>query len=145
MSVTGKTARIFEALNYRLSTLTLSPTRRVAWPNLSFVPVVGEIYLKPAHLPVRADYAAVGTVMRRHTGLYQVSVFGPVNVTPVTQDEIVDLIVEHFAAQTITRNSQTVRIGRVDGESSVPTVAPELIEEGWRQVPITIPWYCDTF
>lgn len=147
MAVTGKTAAIANALKYRLSTLTLSPVRRIAWPNAAFAPVAGEIYLEPTVLPNRTDYGAVGAnAPRRHQGLYQISVRGPaITPTPEVQDEIADLIIEHFEAETIISNGVTVRIGSFDGSPGLPYRVSALIESGWRNIPVTIPWWCDTF
>lgn len=146
MTITWKNAGIAEALDYKLSTLTLSPVRRVSWRNLPFTPVTNEIYLKPFYMPAGSNYAAIGADLRRHIGLYQVNVVGPVGVTPVTQDAIADLIVEHFVNQTISRNGLLVRIGVITGSSgnSVPSPAPEIIVDGWRTIPITVPWWLDT-
>lgn len=141
----GKHAIISEALNYRLSTLVLNPVRRVAWPDESFAPIVGEIYFEPSYIPNRTDFGEVGGTLRRHRGLYQVDVKGPEDKGPVPQLEIADLIIEHFVSQIIVRNGASIRIGSFDGSSAVPYPAPELIVNGWRTIPITIPWWCDTF
>ena len=141
----GKHAIISEALGYRLSLLVMVPERRVAYPNISFSPIEGEIYLRSAYLPNQSDFGAVGSNLRRHVGLYQVDVVGPTNAGPVPQLEVVDAVIEHFVGQNIVRNSKTIRIGAFDGSSGVPSAAPELIQDGWRTIPITIPWWCDTF
>lgn len=141
----GKHAIISEALDYRLSTLVTSPVCRIAHRSASFAPTIGETYLRPNYLPNATDYGAVGSTLRRHVGLYQVDVVGPVNVGPVPQLEIVDAVIEWFVAQTIARNSLRIRIGTYDGNPGVPYPSPELIDGGWRTIPITIPWWCDTF
>lgn len=147
MTVTGKTASISDALSDRLRQLTLSPPRRVAWPGMVFTASVGEIYLEPRLLPNTTDFGAVGVnAPRRHRGLYQVTVYGPaIAASPEPQDEIVDRVIEHFVAQTITRNGVTVRIGSFDGSPSVPYPSSALIAKGWRSVAVTIPWWCDTW
>lgn len=147
MATTGKTASIANALKYRLGQLTLSPTRRIAWPNIAFVPVDGEIYLEPRFLPNTADYGAVGAnAPRRHRGLYQVGVRGPaLTPTPEAQDEVADAVIDHFAGQTISRNGVSVRIGSFDGSSGLPYRGSALTQSGWSIIPVTIPWWCDTF
>jgi len=141
----GKNAIILEALGYKLSTLVLSPTRRVAWPDLTFTPLVNEIYLRPRFLPGRSNFGAVGSTLRRHVGIYQVDVCGPPTKGSIPQMEVVDAVIEHFVSQVIVRNNASIRIGSYDGSSGVPYQSPELLEGGWRTIPITIPWWCDTF
>lgn len=141
----GKHSIISEALDYRLNSISLSPSRRIANLGDSFQPVVGEIYLRPSYLPNRSDYAAVGTTLRRHTGLYQVDVVGPTNQGNIPQIEVVDSVIEWFAGQIISRNSLHIRIGSYDGSGGVPYPSPELNAGGWRTIPITIPWWCDAF
>lgn len=143
---TGKLTSIKEALDYKLSTLSLSPSRRVAYEGTVFEPVVGEIYLRSNFIPNQTDLGGVGiNAPRRHRGIYQVTVAGPTNVGTVTQSEVADLVIEHFVQQTITRNGLTVRVGSYDGSPSVPYAAPMLIVDGWLNIPVTIPWWCDTF
>ena len=146
MAVTGKTARISDALNYHLTLLVLSPVRRIAWRGLAFEPVKGEVYLEPSYLPNQSDYAAIGAnAPRRHKGLYQITVVSPINAGEVTADEIADLVIEHFEAETITRNSQTVRIGSFDGSPGLPYRVSTFPSEGWNRTAVTVPWWTDTF
>lgn len=146
MAATGNTARIERALHYRLSTLTLSPTRRIAQPGQEFVPVVGEIYLAPGILWNSTERGEVGgQAARRHIGIYQVNVRGPAlgNVEP--QTEIADLIIEHFDRQIITREGVTVRIGSFNGGRAVPWRGSAITDAGWRLVPVSTPFWCDIF
>jgi hypothetical protein len=146
MTIVGKNTGISEALNYHLSQLALSPTRNISWPNLSFTPSAGEIYLEPTFIPNRANYIGLNTSIRRISGLYQINVFGPTKVSPVPQDEIADLVVEHYLGARINRNNVLVRVGLSDGGGSgsgVPYASPAIIADGWRMVPVTVPWWCD--
>lgn len=150
MTIVGQNAAIGETLDYWLSTLDVSALSisapRVAWRNLAFTPILGETYLRPAILPANSDYGSVGTNMRRHIGLYQVNVVGPIAVSAVPQDQIADAIVELYINQAISRNGILVRIGKTDGGiNGIPYVSSELTVGGWRTVPVTIPWWCDTF
>lgn len=147
MTTTGKTASIGNALNYQLAQLTLSPARRIAWPNASFTPVANEIYLRPRFMPNRTDHAAVGVnAPSRHRGIYQIEVVGPARTpAPETQDEVVDAVIEHFKGQTIARNGVRVRIGSFDGSPGIPYRGSSLTVKGWAEIAVTIPWWCDTF
>lgn len=142
---TGKNTSIGEALDYWLNSLVLTPTRRIAQRNLTFVPEVNEIYLRPTVLHANTDFGDIGARMRRHRGIYLVGVFGPVNTGPTTQSEIADLIVEHFVSETISRNGVNVRIGTPDGGPGVPSQGTESSVGGWRNIPVSIPWWCDTY
>lgn len=144
---TGKYVKIEDALSFRLASLALSPTRRVAWPRAAFDPVVGEIYLAPTFFPNGSDLGAVGiNAPRRHRGIYQVTTRGP-KTGPLTleADEVADLVIEHFAQQTITQGGLSVRIGSFDGSPSVPSRSRAIEDGVWRAVPVSIPWWCDTF
>lgn len=147
MVETGKTALIEGALHYRLSELVLSPARRVAWPdNDIFVPDTDEIYLVPSIFFNRTDFAAVGSnAPRRHRGLYQVIVKGPKNKGVKVQGEICDLIIEHFVSQNLERGGVRVRVGASDGGPSIPSRSQATSDDVWRNTPITIPWWADTF
>jgi hypothetical protein len=70
-----------------------------------------------------------------------------VNVSAVPQDQVADAVVEHFADQIIRRNYLDIRIGSINGIGSggVPYVSREITSDGSRMVPVTIPWWCDSF
>lgn len=142
----GKNSIIREALDYRLSTLVLSPVRRVFYEGSVSAPATGEICLVTHYMPNGTDFGSVGAnAPRRHRGIYQIDVKGPTNGGPIPQSEVVDAVIEHFISQYITRNGLTVRIGTFDGGPSVPSAAPELTENGWTTIPVSVPWWCDTF
>lgn len=146
MAATGNTARIERALHYRLSTLSLSPTRRIAQPGQVFTPVVSEIYLSPGFLWNSTERGEIGgQAARRHIGIFQVAVRGPDLGNVETQTEIADLIIEHFDRQVIAREGVTVRIGSFNGGRSVPWRGSAIIEGGWRLVPVSVPFWCDVF
>lgn len=144
MPTVGKLSGIEDALNFRLSQLVLVPVRRVAWPSISFIATIGELYLEPSFMPNRSQVAEIG-LMRRHVGIYQIIVRGPINTDLAPLTEIADLIIEHFFDVTIVRNGLTVRVGSFDGGQSLPYRMSAFPNEGWRALPVTVPWYCDTF
>jgi hypothetical protein len=146
MPPTGNTTRIERALHYRLSTLTFSPTRRIASPGEAFVPVVGEIYLQSGTLWNNTGRAELGTdAPKRFRGIFQVNVRGPEIGNPEPQTEIADAVIEHFDRQVITLNGVTVRIGAFDGGRAVPWRGSAVIDGGWRLIPVSIPFWCDVF
>jgi len=146
MAATGNTARIERALMYRLSTLTLSPTRRIAQPGQDFTPVAGEIYLAPGFLWNSTERGEVGSQSaRRYIGIFQIAVRGPAIANVEPQTEVADAFIDHFDRQVITRESVTVRIGSFNGGRSVPWRGSAIIEGGWRLVPVSVPFWCDIF
>ena len=142
----GATTRIEKALLDKLRLLTLSPVRRVAWPGMSFVPVIGEIYLAPGILWNTSERGEVGSqAARRHVGIFQVNVRGPAIGNPETDAEIADLIIEHFDREVISHNSVLVRIGSFTGGRAVPWRGGAITDDGWRLIPVSIPFWCDVF
>lgn len=146
MAPTGNTTRIEGALLYRLSTLVLTPPRRIAWPGLAFTPVVGEIYLAVGFLWNGIERGETGSrAARRHYGIFQVNVTGP-SVAGVEPDaEVADKIIEHFDRQVINRNDVIVRVGSFSGGRSVPWRGSTVVETGWRLIPVSVPFWCDVF
>ena len=136
---------IEEALNAHLVGLVFSPVVPIAWQNLSYTPMVGHTYLRPKLFPNRTDVGAVGVnAPRRHRGLYQVSVYGAVDVG-LADTWIADAIIEHFNAEVLERNGVRVRIGSFDGSASVPSRLSSFREGEWNVIPVTIPWWNDTY
>lgn len=146
MAPSGNTGKIENALLYKLGALTLDPTRRVAWPDDDFTPVTGEIYLTPGVLWNNSERGEIGTgAAIRHRGIFQVILRGPQIGSPSTDANVADLIIAHFDRATITRNAVTVRIGSFDGGRAVPWRGAAIPENGWRMIPVSIPFWCDVF
>lgn len=147
MAITGTTTSIEDALLWHLSVLVLAPVVPVAWPDIPFTPVVGTPYLEPTVLPNKTDFAGVGVGSpHRHFGLLQVNVHGPQGQGSAPTSEIADQIMEHFAPDTvIARNGVRVRIGAFDGGTAVPYRSQGFNGNGFRVIPVTIPYWCDIF
>lgn len=146
MAVTGNTARIEDALLGRLASLVLAPARRVAWPDIVFEPVVGEVYLAPGTLWNSAERGEVGPgAARRYVGIFQVLVRGPISGTSVPQKEAADSIIEHFDRQNLAYDGLIVRIGSFNGGRAVPWRGGALVDAGWRLIPVSVPFWCDVF
>ena len=142
----GSTTRIENALKFRLSGLTLSPIRRVAWPGTAFTPEMSEIYLAPVVLWNRSERGEVGAAAAlRHVGILQVDVRGPALADDEPQTEVVDSVIEWFDRQVITRNSVIVRIGSFNGGLAVCSRSGAIVSDGWRQISVSIPFWCDVF
>lgn len=147
MAVTGKGASIEDALFTHLALLVTTPATLVAWPDLPFAPDIAAPYLEPFVLPNQTDLAGLGTgAARRHFGLLQVTVRAGEGTGAATTSQIADQIIEHFAPDTvISANSIRVRIGAFNGGPAVPYRSQGFNENGYRVVPVTIPYWCDIF
>lgn len=146
MAITGKTAAIAEALRFHLGEKAFDPVLPIAWEGMKYTPTTGETYLAPSVLPNRTDLGAVGAnAPRRFLGLFQVVVCGPMHGSPTTLEDIADELIEHFRNALIERNSVRVRVGSFNRSPSLPWQSPAIIDNGWRRVPVTVPWWSDVF
>jgi hypothetical protein len=146
MPLTGATSKIEDALLAHLAELTLTPARRVAWPDTKFDPLGGEVYLTPSVLWNDSERGEIGPgAARRHVGILQVATYGPLAGDTVPQKEVVDAVIEHFDRENFTRNSVTVRIGSFTGGRGVPSRSSSMTDDGWRLIAVSIPFWCDVF
>lgn len=70
----GKIRAAFEG---RLSTWAGTKGHRVAWQNVPFTPVHGELYLRPALIPAQTDSIDMEGKHRGYTGVFQVNIIAP--------------------------------------------------------------------
>lgn len=143
----GPTASIEKTLLDYLATLVTVPAFAVAWPNLGYEPVPGSSYLRASVLPNQTDLAGVGPgAAERHVGLFQVLVNGDENVGSAAVSDVADQVRTFFKTGTvIAGNGVRVRIGSYNGSNGVPWVSQGFNENGFRVIPVTIPYWCDIF
>ncbi len=91
-------AKIRAALETRLGTLT--PALGTAYENAAFTPVAGTPYQRCYVLPARTVSVGQDLRTRQLTGIFQVSLFYPVNGGPSLVQARADLLCNHFAAGT---------------------------------------------
>jgi hypothetical protein len=116
---------IMNTLNSRLAQLSsLPPT---AWPNVPFIPTTGTPWIRVDLLP--AD-SALETIQgsEEHLGVYQVSVFAPLDKGTSAALVQADVIADHFAAD---RDLSGLRIRSI-------SVGQPMREESWLMVPVSI-------
>ena len=144
MAPVGNSSKIENTLYYHLGQLTLVPTRNIAWPDINYTPVEGEIFLEPSVLWNNTDLAEIGTgAADRYVGILTVGVKGPVVVDSLPEKEVADSVIAHYNRTVITRNSITVRIGSFVGGNNVPWRGASFTDNGWRIIPVSIPFWCD--
>lgn len=131
MSITA----IRAALETKLNGMT--PALATAWENVKYDPVVGTPYQAAYVMPASPDNPTLGDGFYRAQGIFQVSLFFPVQAGALTAETRAELIRTTFKRGT-TMTSGAVKVvvdrtpeigqGRVDGDR-------------WM-VPVKIRWSC---
>jgi hypothetical protein len=107
------------------------------WPNHDFAPPEpgdGVNYLRESFMP--AGQVPLMFRERESTGLYQISIFVPVNSGSFAAQTVVDKIVTHFAPGGIApaEGGEPVNVDRSES-------GPGIVEQGkWWMVPASIFW-----
>jgi len=125
--------KISAALSSRLNTLTDAPP--IAFENVPFTPVDSVTWLRESYLP--ANSATVGLEPGGSTdfvGVYQVSVYIPLDKSKFGAYKLVDAITAHFARGTgLEFDGQAVIIEQVN-------VAQGLASGSWWLIPVSVNW-----
>jgi hypothetical protein len=109
----------------------LTPLTQVAWTGVPFDPPTG-IWYKPVLLPSTNQPELQGA--NHETGIYQVSIFVPINTGPGALLQAADALVALFARKVLT-GAATVSCG-------VPTPGPVIHDPQWTHLPVSIPFVC---
>jgi len=127
-------AAIEGALFARVGSLVLSPTRRVAWPNMPFAPTNGETYLAVDHLPNRSQRLFIGSGdPHLRQGILQITIRGPQNHNAINLTQIAGKVAEHFPTDLrLTSGNVQVRV------SKAPDIAPAFKDDPHWVVPVTV-------
>jgi hypothetical protein len=111
------------ALEVKLSAMT--PALVIAWENAPYTPVAGTPYQAAYLLPATPDNPTMGDSFYREQGIFQVSLFYPLQVGPKAAADRAELIRTTFKRGTsMVSGTVTVRVartpeigqGRVDGD-----------------------------
>ena len=125
--------KISAALSSRLNTLTDAPP--IAFENVPFTPVDGTTWLRESYLP--ANSATVGLEpggSTDFTGVYQVSIYTPLDDYKLESHQLIDSITAHFARGTmLVFEGQSVVVEQVN-------VAQGLASGGWWLMPVSVNW-----
>ena len=125
--------KISAALSSRLNTLTDAPP--IAFENVPFTPVDGTTWLRESYLP--ANSATVGLEPGGSTdfvGVYQISIYTPLDDSKFGAYELVDAITAHFARGTmLVFEGQAVVVEQVN-------VSQGLASGGWWLMPVSVNW-----
>ena len=125
--------KISAALSSRLNTLTDAPP--IAFENVPFTPVEGTTWLRESYLP-----AASSTIGMEpggstdFTGVYQVSIYAPLDDYKFESHQLIDSITAHFTRGTmLVFEGQSVVVEQVN-------VAQGLASGGWWLMPVSVNW-----
>ena len=125
--------KISAALSSRLNTLTDAPP--IAFENVPFTPVDGTTWLRESYLP--ATSSTVGMEPTGSTdfiGVYQVSIYTPLDDYKRESHQLIDSITAHFARGTIlVFEGQTVVVEQVN-------VSQGMASGGWWLMPVSVNW-----
>ena len=125
--------KIVKALSSRLNTLTDAPP--IAFENVPFTPVDSVTWLRESYLP--ANSATVGLEPGGSTdfvGVYQISIYVPLDDYKFGAHDLVDKITAHFARGTmLVFEGQSVVVEQVN-------VAQGLASGGWWLMPVSVNW-----
>jgi len=125
--------KISAALSSRLNTLTNAPP--IAFENVPFTPVDGTTWLRESYLP--ANSATVGLEPSGSTdfvGVYQISIYTPLDDSKFGAHQLIDDITAHFARGTmLVFEGQAVVVEQVN-------VSQGLASGSWWLMPVSVNW-----
>jgi len=125
--------KISAALSSRLGSLPAAPP--IAYENAKYTPVEGTTWLRESYLP--ATSSTVGMEPGGSTdfiGVYQVSIYAPLDDYKFESHQLIDSITAHFARGTgLEFDGQAVIIEQVN-------VAQGLASGGWWLMPVSVNW-----
>jgi hypothetical protein len=126
------------ALETRLNNMA-SPIS-YAWENLPFTPVSGVPYAQIYLLPADPDNPTMGDGFHRERGVFQISLFYPLQAGAGVAEARAELIKTAFArGQSMTSGAVTVRINKT------PTIGHGRVDGDRWHVPVKIQYFADIF
>ena len=128
---------IRDALEAQAVTVTGFPdAANRAWDNVAFKSTTGTTWARLSIFPVMTRPAVRGASPQlRYDGLFQVSLFAPVNTGPHTVEALADAVLGAFTVdEVLTKGTTNVRFNYAERN-------PALVDQPWYQVPITVSWY----
>jgi hypothetical protein len=130
MSITAVRA----ALETKLSAMT--PALAIAWENAPYTPVAGTPYQAAYLLPATPDNPTMGDSFYREQGIFQVSLFYPLQAGPKAAADRAELIRTTFKRGTsMVSGTVTVRVART------PEIGQGRVDGDRWHVPVKIQWF----
>jgi len=126
---------ISAALDNHLNNMVSLPS--VAWPNKSFTPSVGTIYIRPTQLT--GDSTPTTYTDDQNIGIYQIDIFVEAGQGKAEIQEMADLIADRFKPDTqMAYNGVTVEVKTVSQKPAINN------NDGWYSMMIEIVYYSFT-
>jgi hypothetical protein len=114
----------------------MSPALATAWENVDYVPVIGTPYQAAYVMQAEPDNPTMGDDYYREQGIFQVSLFYPIQVGTSVAEARADLIQATFKrGLSMTSGAVTVRINKT------PEISPGRVDGDRWHIPIKIPWF----
>jgi len=107
----GTFVNIQAALDTKLNTITGSPS--IAWPNTEYTPTHGTLFLAPNVLPISSSLETLNDY-HRYAGIYQVTIYTPVEKGTATMNLWIDRVHDLFDKQTLTSGGDSVLIQNIE-------------------------------
>lgn len=119
------------ALHSHLNTMAGKPP--IAWENSEYQPTAGTLFARPSLLPGESVQATLGTDGQdSNVGVFQVDIFGPIDLGHGETVAMADTIADHFKRGTyLTYNSRVIRIRSVSRGAAGR-------DDNWYQIPVEI-------
>ncbi len=119
---------------------TMSGSIATAYENARYEPVAGTPFQKVNLLPALVDNPSIGAALYRELGIFQVSLYYPVNAGATDCATMAENIRTRFArGTTITKDSVTVMI------DSTPSISSGMIDGDRWVVAVSINYTADIF
>ena len=120
-----------KALEKRLATLT--PAIAIAYENVAFIPVTGTPYHKAVLIPNETTAPAIDQATKIEKGIFQVSIYYPLNQGTSAAGLRAELIRAHFpAGLVLTEGTYKVRVSRP------PAIAGGMPDGAFYMIPVSI-------
>lgn len=116
-----------------------SPALSVAYENQPFTPVTGTTYLRATCLPAATDSQDLEGAHRVYLGVFQVSVYAPLNTGPGAAAGIADELAALFV-----NNARLTVSGLIVQQFSPAAVAPAIPLEDRYVIPVSFRYRADT-
>ena len=131
------------ALNIRRAfekRLALMSPLATAYENVNYVPVTGTPYQRASLLPAQPENPTLGDAYYREVGVFQVSLYYPVNVGSSTAETRAEAVISHFKrATSMVEDGQSVQV------IQTPTRTPAQVIDGWYVIFVSIFYRSEVF
>lgn len=113
-------------------------TMKIAFENVPFTPVQRTAYIELRLIPGRTQNPTMGDQFKRETGILQLTMMYPVGEGPANAHTKAEEVRALFPrGLTLTNGSVRVII------DEHPYIGPQINDDGWYRLPVSIPFIAD--